>query len=83
MKIVLKMWTFCFRSNDILLVHCKQYVEMLEGNVLAPYKFIHKPAEFKFSFNYVKVDDCLPQILQLMRAATLPTAEQNAMVIFY
>ncbi|XP_001606594.3 protein FAN [Nasonia vitripennis] len=68
-------------SNDTLLVHCKQYVEMLKGNILAPYKFIHKPAEFQFSFNYVKVDDCLPQILQLMRAATLPTAEQNAMIM--
>lgn len=53
---------------------------MLEGNILAPYKFIHKPADFQLSFNYVKVDDCLPQILQLARAATLPTAEQNAMV---
>ena len=53
---------------------------MLAGNVLAPYKFIHKLANFQFSFNYVKIDDCLPQILQLLRAATLPTAEQNAMV---
>lgn len=68
------------RSNSTLSVHCKQYVEMLEGNILAPYKFIHRPAEFQFSFNYVKINDCLPQISQLLRAATLPTAEQNAMV---
>ncbi|XP_014217202.1 protein FAN-like [Copidosoma floridanum] len=67
--------------NDALLVHCKQYVEMFKGNILAPYKFIHQPADFQFSFNYAKVEDCLPQILQLLRAATLPTAEQNAMIM--
>ncbi|XP_023316576.1 protein FAN-like [Trichogramma pretiosum] len=69
------------RSSDILLVKCKLYVEMLEGNILAPHKFIHKITEFKFAFNYAKVDDCLPQILQLIRASTLPIAEQNAMIL--
>ena len=72
-----------FSGNDVLAVQCKQYVNMLEGNILAPYKFIHKNTRFFFSFNYAKVDtDCLPQTLQLLRAATLPMAEQNAMVIF-
>ncbi|XP_058806597.1 protein FAN-like [Phymastichus coffea] len=69
------------RYNHILNVHCQQYVEMLEGNVLAPYKFIHKSVNFQFLFDYIEVDDCLPQILQLLRAATLPTAEQNAMIM--
>ena len=65
-------------------IDCNTYVKMLEGNVLAPYKFVHKKTCFQFSFNYANVEDCLPQILQLLRAATLPTAEQNAMVnIFY
>ncbi|XP_011493823.1 PREDICTED: protein FAN-like [Ceratosolen solmsi marchali] len=68
-------------SNDILLVYCKQYIEMLKGNVLAPYKFVHEPTNFLFSFNYAKVDDCLPQMSQLLRAATLPTAEQNSMIM--
>lgn len=54
---------------------------MLEQNILAPYKFIHKPAKFEFSFNYIKASDCLPQMLQLLRASTLSTAEQNAMVL--
>lgn len=55
---------------------------MLEGNILAPYQFVHKNTCFLFSFNYAKVDtDCLPQIAQLLRAATLSMAEQNAMVI--
>lgn len=69
------------RCGNVLMVQCKQYVEMLEKNILAPYKFIHENATFYFYFNYAKVDDCLPQILQLLRAATLPTAEQNAMVL--
>ena len=55
---------------------------MLKGNILAPYEFIHKTTEFLFAFNYVKIDDCLPQILQLLRATTLPTVEQNSMVYF-
>ncbi|XP_015607510.1 protein FAN [Cephus cinctus] len=69
------------RCNDVLSIHCKQYVEMLEGNILAPYKFIHKTTCFLFSFNYAKVDECLPHMLQLLRATTLPTAEQNAMIM--
>ncbi|KAG7204147.1 hypothetical protein KM043_001989 [Ampulex compressa] len=75
----------CETANDtvrnVLSVQCKQYVEMLEKNILAPYKFIHQNACFHFCFNYAKVEDCLAQILQLHRAATLPTAEQNAMIM--
>ncbi|XP_076234034.1 protein FAN isoform X2 [Calliopsis andreniformis] len=67
--------------NNVLSVQCKQYVEMMEKNILAPYKFVHQQAKFYFYFNYAKVEDCLPQILQLLRAATLPTAEQNAMIM--
>lgn len=64
----------------MLRFECKQYVKMLEKNILAPYKFVHEPREFQFILNYAKAEDCLPQILQLMRASTLPIAEQNAMV---
>ncbi|XP_015523883.2 protein FAN isoform X1 [Neodiprion lecontei] len=67
-------------DDNILFVKCKQYVEMLQGNILAPYKFIHKENHFLFRFNYATIEDCLPQILQLLRATTLPTAEQNAMI---
>nr|XP_012149911.1 PREDICTED: protein FAN isoform X2 [Megachile rotundata] len=69
------------KYGNTLLVQCKQYVEMLEKNIPAPYKFIHENATFYFYFNYAKVDDCLPQMLQLIRATTLPTAEQNAMIM--
>jgi len=53
---------------------------MLEKNILAPYRFIHQNTVFHFCFNYGKVEDCLPQILQLHRAASLITVQQNAMV---
>lgn len=56
---------------------------MLKGNRLEPYKFVHKSVNFLVSFNYADPDDCLPPIMQLLRASTLPTAEQNAMVIKY
>ncbi|KAK0098497.1 hypothetical protein PV326_007758 [Microctonus aethiopoides] len=68
-------------SGNILSAQCRQYTEMLKGNRLEPYKFVHKKACFLVSFDYAKADDCLPQILQLLRASTLPTAEQNAMVM--
>ncbi|XP_017890031.1 protein FAN-like isoform X3 [Ceratina calcarata] len=54
---------------------------MLEKNILAPYEFVHQATTFHFYLNYANVDDCLPQILQLFRAATLPTAEQNGMIM--
>lgn len=55
---------------------------MLEKNILAPYRFVHQNSVFHFCFNYTKIEDCLPQILQLHRAASLANAEQNTMVIF-
>lgn len=67
----------------MLSIECKQHVEMLEKNILAPYRFVHENSMFHFCFNYTKVEDYLPQILQLHRAASLVTVEQNAMVIFF
>ncbi|KAG5324079.1 FAN protein, partial [Pseudoatta argentina] len=75
----------CTLRNDIvsniLSIECKQHVEMLEKNILAPYRFIHQNTIFHFCFNYAKVEDCLSQILQLHRAASLVTIEQNAMIM--
>ncbi|XP_015108694.1 protein FAN isoform X1 [Diachasma alloeum] len=67
--------------GSVLSAVCKQYTEMLKGNILEPYKFVHKSARFYISFNYANPEDCLPQIMQLLRAATLPTAEHNAMIM--
>ncbi|XP_011299588.1 protein FAN-like [Fopius arisanus] len=82
-KEVMSMETASVRENgigDVLSAVCKQYTEMLKGNILEPYKFVHQSARFYISFNYANLEDCLPQIMQLLRAATLPTAEHNAMI---
>ena len=84
--ILLQLFTHLYVQlccSNILSIECKQHVEMLEKNILAPYRFIHQNTIFHFCFNYAKVEDCLSQILQLHRAASLITIEQNAMVIFF
>lgn len=63
-----------------LRVVAKQYVELLENNAIAPYKFVNQPQTFIFHFEYVKVEDYLPQFAQLHRASSLPVAEQNSMI---
>lgn len=63
-----------------LRVQAKQYVEVLENNSIAPYKFMSHPQTFIFHFDYVKIDEYLPQFGQLHRASSLPVAEQNSMI---
>eukprot|EP00117_Sycon_ciliatum_P047152 scpid28293/ scgid33705/ Protein FAN; Factor associated with neutral sphingomyelinase activation len=68
------------QEGDVLSIDSKQVIEMKEGNVIGPYTFKKVVAEFRFALNYVSSSDVLPQITQLYRASTLPTAEQNMMV---
>lgn len=67
------------KDDNIINVCCNQYVEMLEGNLIAPYKFCSS-GYYLFQLNYAKVEDCITQICQLQRASTLPAAEQADMV---
>lgn len=67
-------------EDNIIEVECALHAEMLQGNVIAPYTFKHNKTRFLFLLNYAKVEDCIPQILQLHRASTLLTPEQNSMV---
>ncbi|CAH0557856.1 unnamed protein product [Brassicogethes aeneus] len=67
------------KSNNVLSVNTREYIEMLEGNVVAPYKF-KESANFLFLLNYANIMNCLPQICQLHRASTLPAAEQADMI---
>lgn len=53
---------------------------MLDRNILAPFKFVRGVKSFIFSIKYDKVDDHLPLMCQLRRAATLPPVEQNGMI---
>ncbi|RZB38733.1 protein FAN-like [Asbolus verrucosus] len=66
-------------SNNVLMVNCREYMEMLEGNIVAPYKF-KEATNFLFQLNYANIMNCLPQICQLHRASTLPAAEQADMI---
>lgn len=67
------------KDDNVINVCCNQYIEMLEGNLIAPYKFC-TAGNYLFQLNYAKVEDCLTQICQLQRASTLPAAEQADMV---
>ena len=53
---------------------------MLRQNKIAPFKFIRSQERFVFSFTYRKVSDCLSQVQQLHRAASLPPVEQAGML---
>ncbi|KAF5306415.1 hypothetical protein FQA39_LY08924 [Lamprigera yunnana] len=70
---------FLNKNRNVLSVCSKQYIEMLEGNVIAPYKFCGF-ARFLFLLNYANISDCLPRITQLQRASTLPAADQADMI---
>ncbi|XP_049879652.1 protein FAN-like [Pectinophora gossypiella] len=70
----------CYDSNNVIRVKVKQFAEMLEENVLAPYKFIYEDREFYVSFDFASADECLGQMQQLQRASTLHAPEHNSMV---
>uniref|UniRef100_A0A182MZP2 WD repeat-containing protein 55 homolog n=1 Tax=Anopheles dirus TaxID=7168 RepID=A0A182MZP2_9DIPT len=63
-----------------LAIRCRQYSEMLDRNVVQPYRFVQRDCTFLFHFHYAKLDECLQQICQLYRASTLPSYEQNSMI---
>ncbi|KAF7269361.1 hypothetical protein GWI33_017614 [Rhynchophorus ferrugineus] len=67
------------KSKNVLSVNCREYTEMLEGNITAPYKF-KESGNFLFLFNYAKIANCLNLILQLQRASKLPSADQSNMI---
>ncbi|KAK5646659.1 hypothetical protein RI129_005123 [Pyrocoelia pectoralis] len=70
---------FLNKSKNVLSVSSKLYIEMLEGNIIEPYKFCGF-ARFLFLLNYANIMDCLPRITQLQRASTLPAGEQADMI---
>lgn len=78
----IERWPGNLRTSEtnVLAVSCLQYIEMLEGNILAPYKFILEKRVFLFNMHYAKVDDYLTQLCQLHRASSLHAVEQNSMI---
>ncbi|XP_076336883.1 protein FAN-like isoform X2 [Tachypleus tridentatus] len=67
-------------KGGVIHIRCNQVVEMLEGGFIAPYKFKREARSCLFALNYVNADDCVSQMSQLRRAATLPAAEQASMI---
>lgn len=67
------------KSKNVLSINCKEYVEMLEGNIIAPYKF-RESSYFLFLLTYASISNCLAMMLQLQRATTLPSVEQSNMI---
>ncbi|XP_031555523.1 BEACH domain-containing protein lvsF-like, partial [Actinia tenebrosa] len=67
-------------KGDVLVIESKQVIEMKEGNIVAPYRFIREKKKYLFSFNFVALGFVLPQLEQLNRASTLTPADQLTMV---
>lgn len=69
----------CDKKN-VIKFEMRQYCEMLEENVLAPYKFVYHSKGFYFALDFISVDECLNQMNQLHRASTLHAPEHNSMI---
>ncbi|XP_050670489.1 protein FAN-like [Leptidea sinapis] len=67
-------------KSNVLKVEIKQYCEMLEDNILAPYRFKYESKVFYFHLDFLTTDECLNHLLQLHRASTLPAQEHNSMI---
>ncbi|ROT77640.1 Protein FAN [Penaeus vannamei] len=67
-------------DRTFIEVKCGMTVEMLEGNILQPYKFCREVHSHTFEMVYVKASTVLPQVCQLQRASTLPPNDQNTMI---
>ena len=67
-------------QNNVITFTCDGRVEMLDRNILAPFKFARGKKTYIFVFQYAKVEDPLALMQQLKRASTLPPVEQNGMI---
>lgn len=69
-----------YKSNNVIKVKMKQFAEMLEENILAPYKFVYENRDFYIHFDFASAEECLSHMQQLLRASTLHAPEHNSMV---
>ena len=74
--------SFFANKSNTFSITCKSKVEMLKDNKVAPFKFskIEPVVPFVFSLCHSRLDDELPLMAQLQRAATLPAVEQHGMI---
>jgi len=68
------------KVGRLIKVTTQQSIEMKEKNIIAPFIFRREESHHMFSLNYASVDDCLPQMCQVLRASTLPPGDQQAML---
>ncbi|XP_077982163.1 protein FAN-like isoform X3 [Glandiceps talaboti] len=66
--------------GNIIMIECKQIVEMKEDNMIAPYKYRKQPDKYLFSLNFGTCEAVVPQMCQLLRASTLTLADQASMI---
>lgn len=77
---IVKPRSFSQSSSQVIKVKTKQYAEMLEENILAPYKFVYQEREFYICFDFASAEESLGPMQQLQRASTLHAPEHNSMV---
>lgn len=66
--------------QNVIKIEIKQFAEMLEENILAPYKFKYEKRTFYIFFDFASVDEVVCQMHQLQRASSLNAPEHNSMV---
>lgn len=71
--------SFHEHADSILVIKANQHIEMLTGNIIAPYSF-KDAKDFLFQLSYGSVEYCITHMTQLKRASTLPVADQHSMV---
>ncbi|XP_038068745.1 protein FAN-like isoform X1 [Patiria miniata] len=66
--------------GDVIVIQCKQKIEMKANNIIGSYEFKKETTKHLFSLNYVTPDDVLQMMCQLHRASTLPLADEAGMI---
>lgn len=67
-------------SSKSLVLEATQMTELLEGNVIAPYKFTKGTSQHIFSLNYGSIESVLAQLLTLHRATKLPRYDHQSLI---
>ncbi|XP_064393489.1 protein FAN-like [Halichondria panicea] len=67
-------------SDNSFTVKTNQFCEMLEGNILSPYKFKKEKCTFVFSLNYGDVSNVLSQVITLVNATKQPKSDHLSLI---
>ncbi|XP_030831134.1 protein FAN-like [Strongylocentrotus purpuratus] len=67
-------------KRDTLFIQTPQTIQMKAGNEIGPYNFKKGDSQYFFTLNFGTAEDVVHPANQLARAATLPMADQDAMI---